>query len=63
MKMTDTERWNTAVLIAIDNLDEPHPDTRGEATQAEVTVEFYEVRQMLIEHAHTLLAFDRNERT
>ena len=61
MKMTDTERWNTAVLIAIDNLDEPNPDTREQASQSEVTVEFYEVRQLLIEHAHKLLAFDRNE--
>ena len=62
MKMTDTERWNTAVLIAIDNLDEPHSETREEAAFSQVTVEFYEVRQLLIEHAHKLLAFDLNEK-
>jgi hypothetical protein len=59
--MTDTERWNTALMIAIDNLEEPHPDTRNVAAKSEVTVEFYEVRQQLLEFAHTLLAFDRGD--
>ena len=59
--MTDTERWNTALMIAIDNLEDPHSETRERAAIWEVTVEFYEVRQLLIEHAHKLLAFDRNE--
>ena len=61
MKMTDTERWNTALMIAIQNLEEPHPETRILATESEVTVEFHEVRQQLLEVAHTLLAFDRSD--
>ena len=61
MKMTDTERWNTALMIAIKDLEEPHKKTRNVATEGEVTEEFYEVRQQLLEYAHTLLAFDRND--
>lgn len=61
MKLTDTERWNTALMIAIKDLEEPHHTTRNVATESEVTVEFYEVRQQLLEFAHTLLAFDRSE--
>ena len=63
MKMTDTERWNTALMIAIRNLEEPHPETRTFASESDVTVEFHEVRQHLLEYAHTLLAFDRSELT
>ena len=59
--MTDTERWNTALMIAIKDLEEPHAETRGLATESEVTIEFHEVRQKLLEFAHTLLAFDRSE--
>jgi len=59
--MTDTERWNTALMIAIDNLEDPHYETRERAAFSEVTVEFYEVRQQLLEFAHTLLAFDRGD--
>ena len=59
--MTDTERWNTARMIAIHNLEDPHSETRERAAFSEVTVEFYEVRQQLLEFAHTLLAFDRSE--
>jgi len=55
--MTDIEKWNTAVLIAIDNLEMPNSDTRLDASTSNVTVEFYEVRQQLIEHAHTLMQF------
>ncbi len=61
MKMTDTERWNTALMIAIKDLEEPHAETRGLATESEVTIEFHEVRQQLLEFAHTLLAFDRSD--
>ena len=59
--MTDTERWNTALMIAIDNLEDPDPETRDRAAFSEVTVEFFEVRQQLLEYAHKLLAFDRND--
>ena len=59
--MTETERWNTALMIAIKDLEEPHAETRGLATESEVTIEFHEVRQKLLEFAHTLLAFDRSE--
>ena len=61
MKMTDTERWNTALMIAIENLEDPHTETRERASFSEVTVEFWEVRQQLIEYAHGLLAFDRSD--
>ena len=55
--MTDIEKWNTAVMIAIDNLEMPHSDTRIDASMSNVTVEFYEVRQQLIEYAHTMMQF------
>ena len=55
--MTDIEKWNTAVSIAIDNLDRPSSLTRHDAKQFGVTVEFFEVRQQLIEYAHTLRQF------
>jgi len=61
VKMTETERWNTALMIAIDNLEDPHSETRERAAFSEVTVEFFEVRQQLLEYAHKLLAFDRND--
>ena len=63
MKMTDTERWNTALMIAIRNLEEPHPETRTLATESDVSLEFHEVRQHLLEYAHSLLAFDRGVTT
>ena len=59
--MTETERWNTALLIAINNLEDPDRETRLEASKEDVTVEFFEVRQQLIEYAHGMLAFDRTE--
>jgi hypothetical protein len=55
--VTDIEKWNTALMIAIDNLEMPHSDTRLKASTSDVTVEFYEVRQQLIEYAHTLMQF------
>ena len=60
MKMTDTERWNTALMIAIRDLEEPNKKTRKIATEGNVTLEFHEVRTLLIQYAHTLLAFDRD---
>ena len=56
--MTETERWNTALMIAIGDLEEPNEDTRSAVFAQDVTVEFFEVRQRLLEYAHTLLAFD-----
>ena len=61
--MTDTERWNTALMIAINDLEEPNKKTREVATEGEVTPEFHEVRQMLIQYAHTLLAFETGSET
>ena len=55
--MTDIEKWNTAVMIAIADLEEPNSDTRSIATASEAVVEFHEVRQQLIEYAHTLMQF------
>ena len=56
--MTETERWNTALMIAINDLENPNRETRGVAAEGDVTVEFMEIRQQLIEYAHTLLVFD-----
>ena len=56
--MSETERWNTALMIAIGDLEEPNEDTRSAVFARDVTVEFFEVRQRLLEYAHTLLAFD-----
>ena len=58
MTMNDTERWNTALMIAIGDLEEPNEDTRSAVFARDVTEEFFEVRQQLLEYAHTLLAFD-----
>ena len=55
--MTDIEKWNTAVMIAIADLEEPNSDTRSIATASGAVVEFHEVRQQLIEYAHTLMQF------
>ena len=50
--MTEEEKWNTALKIAIADLDEPNEATRLKAIEAGVFVEFYEIRQQLIETAH-----------
>lgn len=55
--MTDIEKWNTALMIAIDNLNAPHRETRDQAIDSDVVVEFYDVRQQLIEYAHTMMQF------
>lgn len=50
--MTDEEKWNTALFIAIDDLNNPNSETRRKAIDAGCFVEFMEVRQQLIEQAH-----------
>ena len=50
--MTEEEKWNTALKIAIEDLDEPNEKTSMKAIDAGVFVEFYEIRQQLIETAH-----------
>ena len=46
------QRWNTALLIAIDDLNDPNSETRKKAITAGCFAEFMEVRQSLIEDAH-----------
>ena len=55
--MTDVERWNTALLIAIRDLEKPHIETREKAAEADVTLEFHLVREDLIRYANSLLAW------
>ena len=50
--MTDEEKWNTALFIAIEDLNNPNSETRRKAIDAGCFVEFMEVRQQLIEEAH-----------
>ena len=50
--MTEEEKWNRALMIAIEDLDSPNQATRAKAIEEGVFVEFYEIRQQLIEHAH-----------
>ena len=58
--MTEEEKWNTALKIAIEDLDEPNEKTRMKAIDAGVFVEFYEIRQQLIETAHNKMYRGRN---
>jgi hypothetical protein len=51
-EVTDEERWNTALFIAIEDLNNPNSETRKKAIDAGCFVEFMEVRQQLIEEAH-----------
>ena len=55
--MTDVERWNTALLIAIHDLEKPHIETREKATEADVSLEFHLVREDLIRYANSLFAW------
>ena len=48
----NVQRWNTALLIAIDDLNDPNSETRQKAITAGCFGEFMEVRQSLIEDAH-----------
>lgn len=50
--MTEEERWNTALFIAIDDLNKPNEETRQKAITAGCFVEFMEIRQQFIEEAH-----------
>ena len=59
-RLNEIERWNTALMIAIDDLNNPNKETRDSATDAGVTVEFMEIRQSLIEYAHGMFAFDKS---
>jgi hypothetical protein len=56
--VNETERWNTALFIAIDDLNNPNEQTRRKAIESECFVEFMEVRQQLIEDAHRKFTFD-----
>ena len=55
--MTDEEKWNRALMIAIEDLDCPNKATRAKAIEEGVFIEFYEIRQQLIEHAHRKFTF------
>ena len=58
--MTEEEKWNTALQIAIADLDEPNEATRLRAVEAGVFVEFFEIRQQLIEIAYNKMYRGRN---
>jgi len=53
--MNEVERWNEALMIALDDLNEPNEATRRKAIDKACFVEFMEIRQGLIEYAHTNL--------
>ena len=48
----EEQRWNTALLIAIADLNNPNPETRQKAITAGCYGEFMEIRQMLIVDAN-----------
>ena len=49
---SEEKRWNTALLIAIADLNNPNPETRQKAITAGCYGEFMEIRQMLIVDAN-----------
>jgi len=53
--MSDLEKWNTALMIAIKDLENPNKDTRGEVSEGEVWLEFLAIREELIRYSHSLL--------
>ena len=57
--MTDDEKWNCALFIAIDDLNKPNEQTRQRAIEEGVFEEFYEIRQQLIEYAHLKFTFPK----
>jgi len=57
--MTEEEKWNRALFIAIDDLNKPNEQTRQRAIEEGVFEEFYEVRQQLIEYAHLKFTFPK----
>jgi len=52
--MNDVERWNTALMIAIKDLENPNTETRKEVSEGEVWLEFLAIREELIKHSHSL---------
>jgi len=52
--MNDVERWNTALMIAIQDLEDPNKETRKEVSEGEVWLEFLAIREELIRHSHSL---------
>ena len=52
--MNDVERWNTALMIALKDLENPNKDTRSEVSEGEVWLEFLAIREELIRYSHTL---------
>ena len=48
----EERRWNTALLIAISDLNNPNQETRQKAVEEGCYGEFMEIRQMLIVDAH-----------
>ena len=53
--MSDLEKWNTALMIAIKDLENPNKVTRGEVSKGEVWLEFLAIREELIRYSHSLL--------
>ena len=52
--MNEVEMWNTALLIALEDLEEPNKQTRSQVTSKGVWSEFWAIRDELIRHAQTL---------
>ena len=55
----EVQRWNTALLIAIDDLKAPNQETRDKAITAGCYAEFMEVRQLLMEDAHRKFTYKK----
>lgn len=55
----EVQRWNTALLIAIDDLEAPNEETRKKAITAGCYAEFMEVRQLLMEDAHRKFTYNK----
>lgn len=52
--MTDIERWNAALFVAIDDLEDPRKDTRGAIANEHIWEEFMVIREELIRYAHSM---------
>jgi hypothetical protein len=52
---TEIERWNSALMIAIEDLVTPRPETRATVRSEHCWVEFFAIREELLRHAHSLL--------
>ena len=55
MDISELERWNMALDIAIQNLAATHPETRQLVRDKDCWVEFFAIREELLIHAHSLL--------